>query len=78
MDKKIVFSKIIDYLKINKKTSIGEMYIRFHMMNKGNTHNDFFREEITAQDIVLCIENMYKKGIIDFQYVDGEKLYYII
>ena len=78
LNKDIFISKIIAYLKANGKTSIGELYIRFHMMNKGNLYNDFNGREITAEDIVSEIENMYNDGIIDFQYQDGEKLYYIV
>lgn len=78
MKNDIVFPKIIDYLKVNKKASIGEIYIRFHMMNKININKSFNVEEITAQDIVSSIDIMYKKGIIDFEDVDGEKLYYIV
>lgn len=68
----------MDYLKANGKTSIGELYIRFHMMNKINVFNDSDVKEITAQDIVDEIDTMYKDGIVDYQYIDGEKLYYIV
>lgn len=78
LNKDMFFSEIIDYLKDNGKTSIGELYIRFHMMNKGNVYNDSDLKEITAQDIVAEIENMYKEGIVNYQYIDGEKLYYIV
>ena len=47
-------------------------------MNKININKSFNVEEITAQDIVSSIDIMYKKGIIDFEDVDGEKLYYIV
>lgn len=78
MNKDMLFSKIVDYLKVNGETSIGQLYIRFHMMNKVELYNDFSRKEITAEDIVCQIENMLKSGIINYKYIDGEKLYYIV
>ncbi len=78
MDKEIVYSKIIDYLKNNDKASIGEIYIRFHMMNKGNLYYNSDGAEITASDIVFYIDEMYKAGIVDYEIIDGRKHYYIL
>ena len=77
MNKEIITSKIMDYLKVNGKVSVSELYIRFHMMNKGKYYEDLNEEEIIAQDIVLSLNEMLEKGIIKSEYVDNEKLYYI-
>lgn len=78
MNNKSICSEIMNYLSNSKGSSIGELYIRFHIMNKGKIYGDFKGEEITAKDIVVCIEELYKEGIINYRCVDGEKLYYAI
>ena len=78
MSKEIITSKIMDYLKIKGKASVSELYIKFHMMNKGNYYEGFNEAEITAQDIVLSLKEMLEKGVIKCEYVNNEKLYYIM
>ena len=77
MDNKIICCEILDYLKEVGESSIGELYIKFHIMNKGKIYSGIKSEEITAKDIVSCIEELYKNGVINYKNINGDKVYYI-
>ena len=77
MNNRMVDSEIINYLIENKESSMSELYIKFHIMNKGKIYAGIKSEEITAKDIVECLEELYKENIISYKYVNGDKLYYI-
>ena len=74
----MLITEIIKYLKSNKEASIGEIYVKFHLMNKSRLYDDFTYKEITAKDIIGCIKNLYNDEIVDYKYVNDEKLYYIV
>lgn len=78
MYNKSICPEIINYISSSKGSSIGELYIRFHIMNKGKIYGGFKGDEITAKDIVACIEELYEKGIINYRLVNGEKMYYAV
>ena len=73
----MICCEILNYLKEAGETSIGELYIKFHIMNKGKIYSGIKSEEITAKDIVMCVEELSKNGMIDYKNVNGDKVYYI-
>ena len=50
-----VTEKIIRFIEETGEATIGEIYIRFHMMNKGNEFSYEGDMSISAKDIIICL-----------------------
>ena len=75
MNKQEIFDKILSYINENKKTTIGDIYIKFHMMNKGNEFSKEGEMPISARDIKQYIKELEKQNKI-ICVVENEESFY--
>lgn len=60
MNKHEILEKILAYIKSNKKVTVGDIYIKFHMMNKGNEFSKEGDMPISAKDIGEYVSELEK------------------
>ena len=75
MNKDEIFEKILAYIESNKKVTVGDIYIKFHMMNKGNEFSKEGEMPISARDIKQYIKELEKQNKI-ICVVENEESFY--
>lgn len=77
MNKIEIFQKILDYIQEKKKVTIGDIYIKFHMMNKGN---EFLKEgdmPISAKEIGEYVKELERDNRV-VCITENEESFYVI
>ena len=72
-----VTEKIIRFIEETGEATIGEIYIRFHMMNKGNEFSYEGDMSISEKDIIIYVYELCKNGILSFKKENSEGFYYL-
>ena len=60
MEKEKIYKKIINYIEEQGKATMGDVYIRFHMMNKGNEFSKEGDMPISAAQVAEYLEELIK------------------
>lgn len=68
---------IVSFIKGMNKATIGEIYIRFHMMNKGNEFSKEGDIPISAKEIALYVDELCKDAVLFSKKENDETIYYV-
>ena len=77
MNKDEIFEKILAYIESNKKVTVGDIYIKFHMMNKGNEFSKEGDMPISAKDIGEYVSQLEKADKI-LRITENQESFYSI
>lgn len=77
MNKIEIFQKILDYIQEKKKVTIGDIYIKFHMMNKGNEFSKEGDMPISAKEIGEYVKELERDNRV-VCITENEESFYVI
>ena len=77
INEKSIVEKIIDFIGKTNGATIGEIYVKFHMMNKGNEFSHEGDMPISAKYITLYVDKLCKEGVLSFKKENNEVFYYL-
>ncbi len=67
MEKEKIYKKIINYIEEQGKATMGDVYIRFHMMNKGNEFSKEGDMPISAAQVEEYLKELKEQGKLELR-----------